>query len=74
MRRSPKRFLEFEDGAHAGDRAVVVHELAEDAARVEAREDGQVDRRLGVAGTLEHPTWPGPERENVSGAREFPGL
>ena len=34
---------------------LVVDDLAEDARRVEPGHPGQVDRRLGVAGPLEHP-------------------
>ena len=48
-------------------RAVLVHDLADDAGRREAREPRQVDRRLGLARALEHAagrarsgkTWPG---------------
>ena len=52
---------------HAGHRAVVVHDLADDAGRVEAGEPREVDGGLGLAGALEHAarrarsgkTWPG---------------
>ena len=38
----------------ARHRAVVVHDLADDAGRVEAGEAREVDRRLGLTGAHEH--------------------
>ncbi len=55
---------------HAGHRPVVVHDLADHAGRREAGEPGEVDRRLGLAGALEHPAGLGLEREHVAGLHE----
>ena len=52
---------------HAGHRPVLVHDLADDAGRVQAGEPGEVDGRLGLAGAASTPpsrarsgkTWPG---------------
>ncbi len=46
----------------AGHRPVVVHDLADDAGRVEAGEAGEVDRRLGLADALEHAARPRAQR------------
>ena len=48
-------------------RPVVVHDLAEHAGGVHARQTGQVHRRLGVAGALEHATLGVAQREDVAG-------
>ena len=55
---------------HAGHRPVLVHDLADDAGRVEAGETGEVDRRLGLPGALEHSSRPRPQREHVAGLDE----
>ena len=52
----------------AGHRAVVVGDLADDPGRDQAREAGEVDRRLGVAGALQHAAGLGPQREDVARA------
>ena len=55
---------------HAGHGAVVVHDLADDSARRQAGEAGQVDRRLGLAGPLEHAAGAALEREDMPGLHE----
>ena len=51
---------------HAGHGAVVVHDLADDPGRVEPRQAGQVDRRLGLPGALQHAARARPQREDVA--------
>ena len=51
---------------HAGHRAVVVGDLADHAGRDQPREAGEVDRRLGVAGALQHAAGLGAQREDVA--------
>ncbi len=58
---------------HARHRAVVVHHLADHPARVEAREPREIDRRLGLAGALEHAADLGLEREDVARLDQVPG-
>ena len=53
---------EIGDARH---RPVVVHDLADDAARLEAGEPCEVDGRLGLAGALENAAGPGAERLDV---------
>ena len=55
---------------HARHRAVVVHDLADHAGRGQAGEPREVDRRLGLAGALEHAAGLGLEREDVAGLDE----
>ena len=55
---------------HARHRAVVVHDLADHAGRVQAGQPREVDRRLGLAGALEHAAGLGLEREDVAGLDE----
>ena len=55
---------------HARHRAVVVHHLADHAGRVQPGEPREVDRRLGLAGALEHAAGRGLEREHVAGLDE----
>ena len=57
----------------AGHRAVVVHHFGEHARGAESRQPGQVDRGLGVAGPLEHPTLAIAQREDVTGSGEVVG-
>ena len=51
---------------NAGHRAVVVHDLADDAGRNEPREPREVDRGLGLAGALEDAALLRAEREDVA--------
>ena len=55
-------------------RAVVVHDLRQHAGRVPAREAGEVDRGLGVAGPLEHAALAVAQREDVTRPREVGGM
>ena len=48
-------------------RAVLAHDLADHAARVEAGEPRDVDRGLGMAGADQHAAGPGDQREDVAG-------
>jgi hypothetical protein len=59
--------LEVRNARH---RAVVVHHLADDAARVEPGEPREVDGRLGLPGALQHAAGLGLEREDVAGLHE----
>ena len=54
----------------ARHRPVVVHDLADDAGRVEAGEAREVDRRLGLADALEHAAGLRAQREHVAGLHE----
>ena len=51
---------------HAGHRAVVLHDLADDAGGDQAGEPREVDRGLGLAGALEHAAATGAKREDVA--------
>ena len=62
--------LEF---GQPGDGAVVVHDLGQHPGRIETGQMGQVDRRLGVAGPLEHPAGLVPKRIDVSGSGQVVG-
>ena len=55
---------------HPRHRPVVVHDLADHAGGREAREPREVDRRLGLAGALEHAAGLGLQREDVAGLDE----
>ncbi len=59
--------LEVGEALH---RAVVVDDLRQHARRVATGEPGEVDRRLGVAGTLEHAAVAVAQREDVAGPRQ----
>ena len=51
---SPCRSQYGDEVGHAGHRPVLVHDLADDAGRVQPGEPREVDRRLGLADALEH--------------------
>ena len=51
---------------HTSHGSVRVHDLAEHAGRKQAGEAGEINRRLGVTGALEHPALLGAEREHVA--------
>jgi hypothetical protein len=53
-----------------GHAAVVVHDLAQHAARLKAGQARQIDGRLGVPAALEHAAGPCPQREHVPGPDE----
>ena len=50
---------------------VVLHDLADDAGRIESRQSGQIDGRLGLSGANEDAATTGPERKHVSGTRQI---
>ena len=50
---------------------VVIHDLADDAGRIESRQSGQIDGRLGLSGANEDAATTGPERKHVSGTRQI---
>ena len=52
-------------------RAVVVHHLADHPRRVQPRQAREIDRRLGLAGALEHAAGAGLQREDVAGLHEI---
>ena len=54
----------------AGHRPVLVHDLADDARRVQPREPSEVDGRLRLAGALEHAAGPRAKRKDVAGPDE----
>ena len=58
----------------AGHRAVVLHDLADDARGIQAGEPRQVDGSLGLAGALEHAAAAGAQREDVARLHEVRGL
>ena len=58
---------------HARHRAVVVHDFADDAGRIEAGDAGQVDGRLGLPGAHEHAAVARLERKHVAGPGEISG-
>ena len=55
---------------HAGHRAVVVHDLADDAGRIQAGEPGQVHRRFGLACAHQHAAVARPQGRHVAGLGE----
>ena len=57
----------------ARHRAVGVEDFHQHAGRLQAREQGQVARRLGVAGASEHATRLRHQREDVAGLRKVLG-
>ena len=62
----PEALLQFDELRQARHGAVLVEDLADHAARVQAGERGQVDRGFGVASALEHAAGAGHEREDVA--------
>ncbi len=58
---------------HPRHRAVVVHDLADDAGRVHARQAREVDGALGLAGAHEHAAAARPEGEDVARRHEVRG-
>ncbi len=70
----PVLLAELDQVGHPGHGAVVVDDLAQHAGGVHAGEAGQVDRRLGVAGTLEHAALGVAQREDVTRAGEVDRL
>ena len=61
---------ELHEVGHAGHRPVVLHDLADDAGRGEAREPREVDGGLRLPRALEHAAGAGAEREDVTGMDE----
>ncbi len=57
---------ELDEVGHPGHRAVLVHDLADDARGGEPREACEVDGGLGLAGALEHAARACPQREDVA--------
>ena len=55
---------------HARHRAVLVHDLADDARRLQAGDARQIDRRLGVAGAHQHAAVARAQRKHVARARQ----
>jgi hypothetical protein len=51
---------------NAGHRPVLVHDLADDAGRVEAGEPREIDRGLGLTAALEHATRARAQGEHVA--------
>ena len=60
--------LELGPPRHA---AILVHQLADDARGLEARQAAKVDGGLGVAGPHEHSAPAGTEREDMAGPGEI---
>ncbi len=56
---------------HTGHRAVLVHDLADHACRVQPGNAGEVHGRLGVSGTGEHAAWPRTQREHMTGTHQI---
>ena len=57
---------ELDQVGDARHRPVVLHDLADHARGDQAREPREVDRRLGLAGALEHAAGTGAQREHVT--------
>ena len=53
--------------------SVAVEDFTEDSSRLKPGEAGQVQSSLGVPGTTEHTSLPGPQREDVSRTQEIVG-
>jgi hypothetical protein len=68
--RSPCAWQNFVEVRDPGHRPVLVHDLAEDGGRVQARDAREVDGRLRLAGSLEHAAALRAQREHVAGAVE----
>ncbi len=58
---------------HPRHGAVLVHDLADDARRLEPGQDREVDRGLGLAGALQDAPFGRPQREDVARAQEVVG-
>ena len=58
---------------HPRHRAVVVHDFADDAGRIEAGDAREIDGRLGLPGAHEHAAVARLERKHVAGPREVGG-
>ena len=54
-----------------GHGAIGVLDLADHPGRIETRQAGQVDRRLGVACPFEHPSLAGPQGEDMAGTAQI---
>ena len=63
---TPRRSQYSTRSGSAGHRAVVAHDLADHAGRVEAGEPREIDGGLGLAGALQHAARPRPERLDVA--------
>ncbi len=72
--RQPVRVREPSQLGQPGHRPVVTDDLGDHAGRVQAGQPGQVDRRLGVPRTAQHPAVDRPEREHVARAGQLVGL
>ena len=59
---------------HARHRAVLVHDFADDACRIEPGDARQVDSRLGLAGPLDHAAAARAQGEHVTGTQQVVGL
>ena len=55
----------------AGHRPVVVHDLADDARGIEPGQAREIDRRLGLADSLEHAARASAQRKHVPGLDEI---
>ncbi len=66
---SPCFFANLRQLRHPRHRAVFVHDLADDAGRIETRDPRQVDRRLGLSGAHHHAAGPRAQRKHVAGPR-----
>ena len=55
---------------HARHRAVLVHDFADHAGRIETGHARQIDRRLGLTGANQHAAVAGAQRRHVTGPRE----
>ena len=62
---------ELDQVGHARHRPVLVHHLADDSGGDQPGEPGEVDGRLGLAGSLEHAAGAGAERKDVARVDEI---
>ena len=64
----------FHQGLSIGSIAGIVQNLAQDAARPHPRQTGEVDHRLGMAGTAQDPPFFGLQRKDMPGADKIGDL
>jgi len=69
----PCSLANFFSFRHACHGAVVVHDLADHAGRLEPGQSRQVHRTLGLAGANQYTARFGPEREDMAGADQVSG-
>ena len=67
------RATEFNEVRQSCHRAVIVHDLADDRCRLEARKRRHIATRLGVAGSYQYAPLLGPQRKHMAGLNQVGG-